>query len=63
MEADAVEAMKARGLHVVTPQPEVQAEWDRAIEKAYPDIRGYYVSAQDFDWLASVVKQIRSAQP
>ena len=63
MEADAVEAMKARGLHVVTPPPEVQAEWDRAIEKSYPDIRGYYVSAEDFDWLTSVVKQIRSAQP
>ena len=63
MEADAVEAMKARGLHVVTPPPEVQAEWDRAIEKAYSDIRGYYVSAEDFDWLTSVVKQIRSAQP
>lgn len=63
MEADAVEAMKARGLHVVTPQPEVQAEWDRGIENAYSDIRGHYVSAQDFDWLASVLKQIRSTTP
>jgi TRAP-type C4-dicarboxylate transport system substrate-binding protein len=63
MEADAVEAMKARGLHVVKPQPEVQAEWDQGIEKAYSDIRGHYVSAQDFDWLTSVVKQIRSAAP
>jgi len=63
MEADAVEAMKARGLHVVTPQPEVLAEWDQASEKAYPDFRGYYVSAQDFDWLASVLKQIRSSHP
>jgi len=63
MEADAVVAMKARGLHVITPQPEVLAEWDRAIDKAYSDIRGHYVSAQDFDWLASVVKQIRSTAP
>ncbi|HET9233369.1 MAG TPA: TRAP transporter substrate-binding protein DctP, partial [Candidatus Eisenbacteria bacterium] len=61
MEADAVEAMKARGLKVVTMSPEVQAQWDTAIEKAYPDIRGYYVTAEDFDWLASVTKQIRSA--
>ena len=63
MEADAVAAMKARGLQVVTPKPEVQAEWDSASEKAYADFRGYYVSAQDFDWLASVVKQIRASEP
>jgi TRAP-type transport system periplasmic protein len=60
MEADAVEAMKARGLQVVTPTPEVVAQWDQALEKAYPDIRGYYVSAEDFDWLTSVAKKVRS---
>jgi TRAP-type transport system periplasmic protein len=61
MEQDAVEAMKARGLEVITPPPAVVAEWDQAMEKLYPDVRGYYVSAEDFDWMIGVAKQVRTA--
>jgi TRAP-type C4-dicarboxylate transport system substrate-binding protein len=60
MEADAVVAMKARGLLVVTPEPQVVAEWDQAIEKAHADIRGSYVTAQDFDWMVGVAKKARA---
>jgi TRAP-type C4-dicarboxylate transport system substrate-binding protein len=59
MDAEAVAAMKERGLRIVAPTPEVVAEWDKAVEDAYPDFRGYYVSAEDFDWLSGIVKQIR----
>jgi TRAP-type C4-dicarboxylate transport system substrate-binding protein len=59
MDAEAVTAMKERGLKVIVPTPEVVAEWDKASENAYPDFRGYYVTEQDFDWLYGIVKQMR----
>ena len=61
MEQDAVKAMEARGLQVITPDPHVVAEWDQALEALYPEIRGYYVSAEDFDWLQDVAKKVRGA--
>jgi len=60
METDAVAAMTARGLLVVTPLPGVIAAWDKAIEDSYPDIRGSYVSAKDFDWMVEVTRTIRA---
>lgn len=60
MEQDAVNAMVNRGLKVITPEPEVVAEWDLAMEKLYPDIRGFYVSEEDFDWMHAVAKKIRN---
>lgn len=60
MEIDAMAAMTARGLLVVTPRPEVVAEWDKAIENSYPEIRGSYVSAEDFDWIVEVTRAIRA---
>ena len=59
MEASAIEAMKARGLLVVTPEPHVVAAWDEAMEQAYPDIRGSYVSEEDFDWMVDVSRKVR----
>lgn len=63
LDAEAVEAMKKRGLKVVTPTPEELVEWDTEIEKFYPDIRGLYVSEEDFDWFTSVVQQVRDGAP
>ena len=63
MDADAVEAMKKRGLKVVTPTPEQIVEWDAEIVRFYPDIRGVYVSEEDFDWFESVVQQVRDGAP
>ena len=60
MEIDAMAAMTARGLLVVTPRPEVVVEWDKAIENSYPEIRGSYVSAEDFDWIVEVTRTIRA---
>jgi TRAP-type C4-dicarboxylate transport system substrate-binding protein len=60
LDDQAVEAMKARGLKIVTPTPEQMGEWDREVEKAYPKFRGFYVSAEDFDRFGATVKQIRA---
>jgi TRAP-type C4-dicarboxylate transport system substrate-binding protein len=62
MDTDAVNAMQKRGLTVVTPTPEQQDSWDRETLAFYPEVRGFYVSEEDFDWFQSVVKQIRSAR-
>jgi TRAP-type transport system periplasmic protein len=63
MDDDAIDAMKDRGLTIVTPTPEQQAGWDRAVEDAYPQFRGFYVPAEDFDRLAAIVKKLRGDAP
>jgi TRAP-type C4-dicarboxylate transport system substrate-binding protein len=63
LDNDAIEAMEKRGLTVITPTPEQVAEWDTRVLEAYPDIRGFYVSEEDFDWFESVVKQVREEAP
>jgi TRAP-type C4-dicarboxylate transport system substrate-binding protein len=47
--AESVEAMRKRGLQVHTPTPEIETEWRREAEAAYPAIRGTIVPAAIFD--------------
>lgn len=54
---ESVEAMRKRGLTVHALAPEVEAEWRREVEAAYPKIRGAIVPADIFD---EVVKQLRA---
>jgi len=61
MDVDAVEAMEKRGLTVVTPTPAELKVWDDEVVAFYPEVRGFYVSEEDFDWFQSVVKSIRAA--
>ena len=56
----AIEAMKKRGLVVETPTPEIEAEWRRAAEQAYPQIRGSIVPADIFDEVRRLVESFRS---
>lgn len=63
MDAEAVDAMKERGLTVLEPTQAQVAGWDKAVKAAYPDIRGFYVSDEDFDWLQKIVKEIRGENP
>jgi TRAP-type C4-dicarboxylate transport system substrate-binding protein len=44
-----VEAMKKRGLTVVTPTPAQRAEWQKLTESIYPQIRGKLIPAEAFD--------------
>lgn len=46
---DAVEAMKKRGLKVITLDAATVAEWRREVEEAYPKLRGRLVAAELFD--------------
>lgn len=54
---ESVEAMRKRGLQVHTLTPDVDAEWRRAGEAAYPTVRGKVVPEDIFD---EVVKQLES---
>jgi TRAP-type C4-dicarboxylate transport system substrate-binding protein len=59
-EADeAVEAMKKRGLKVLPLTPDVEAEWVKLAESAYPRIRGRIVPAEMFDEVQRLVKEYR----
>ena len=55
--AESVEAMRKRGLKVHAVTPEVEAEWRREAEAAYPKIRGAIVPSDIFD---EVVKQLQA---
>jgi TRAP-type C4-dicarboxylate transport system substrate-binding protein len=63
MDDEAVTAMEERGLKVVEPTPAQVDQWDAAVKAAYSDIRGLYVSDEDFDWLQKIVKEIRGENP
>jgi TRAP-type C4-dicarboxylate transport system substrate-binding protein len=47
--AESVEAMRKRGLQVHAVTADVEAEWRREAEAAYPKIRGVVVPADIFD--------------
>ncbi len=53
----AIEAMEKRGLKVHEATPALEAEWQKAAEKVYPDIRGSIVPADMFD----EVRKLRDA--
>lgn len=59
--AEAVEAMKKRGLKVTVASPEVIAAWRAAAEKFYPKIRGTTVPAELFDRVVQLLAQRRAA--
>jgi TRAP-type C4-dicarboxylate transport system substrate-binding protein len=61
--AESVAAMVKRGLKVNTLTPELDAEWDRTVEKAYPKVRGIAVPADIYDEVMSQLKTFRATQP
>ena len=48
-EKESVEAMKQRGLNVVTPGPADLESWHRLLESVFPLVRGKYMPAEAFD--------------
>lgn len=58
----AVAAMKKRGLIVHPATPEMEAEWRKAAEEAYPKIRGGMVPAEMFDEVRRLLQEFRSTQ-
>lgn len=57
-----VEAMKKRGLTVHHSTPELDAEWRKAAEDAYPKIRGALVPAEMFDRVQRLLQEYRAAK-
>jgi TRAP-type C4-dicarboxylate transport system substrate-binding protein len=57
---DAVEAMKKRGLKVITLEAATAAEWQREVEEAYPKLRGRLVAADLFDEVRRLRDEFRS---
>ncbi len=56
---EAVEAMKKRGLIVHPVTPELEADWRRMAEAAYPKLRGTMVPAEMFDQVRAIVTEYR----
>ena len=59
--AEAVEAMKKRGLKVHRVTPELEAAWRQAAESVYPKIRGMMVPAEIFDEVVRLLKEYRAS--
>ena len=56
----AVKAMEKRGLKVTPVTPEIEAEWRKAAEAVYPQIRGRIVPADLFDRALELIKEFQS---
>jgi len=57
-----VEAMRKRGLQVHALTPDIEAEWRRAGEAAYPTVRGKIVPEDIFDEVAKQLAMYRAAR-
>ena len=61
--AEAVQAMEKRGLKVAKVTPELEAQWRKAAEAAYPLIRGRIVPEDIFDRAMELIKEYQATQP
>ncbi len=59
--AQAVEAMRKRGMQVHAVTPAVEAEWRAMAEHVYPTVRGGIVPAEMFDRVQQLLAKYRSA--
>jgi TRAP-type transport system periplasmic protein len=59
--ADALEAMKKRGLQVHPVSPELAAEWRKFFEAGYPKLRGTMVPADVFDEAQRILAEYRAS--
>jgi len=58
---ESIEAMRKRGLKIHTLTPELDAEWDQTVAKAYPKVRGTAVPEDIYDEVISQLKTFRAA--
>jgi TRAP-type C4-dicarboxylate transport system substrate-binding protein len=61
LDEGAVEAMRKRGLQVHSLTPQLESEWRRLAEAAYPKIRGGMVPADMFDAAEAALVEFRRA--
>jgi len=55
-----IEAMRKRGLRIQQVTPEIEAEWRKLAEQAYPMIRGPMVPADLFDQVLRILEEYRA---
>ena len=60
VDAEAVEAMKKRGLQVHSLTPDLEAEWRQLAEVVYPKLRGTMVPADAFDAVRGALAEHRA---
>ena len=60
---ESISAMVKRGLKVHTLTPEMDAEWEREVAKAYAKVRGIAVPADIYDDVTNQLQTFRAAQP
>ena len=61
--ADALEAMKRRGLQVHPVSPELASEWRKFVEAGYARVRGTMVPADVFDEAQRILAEYRATSP
>ena len=59
---ESIEALRKRGLKIHMLTPELNTEWDRTVEMAWPRIRGALVPADIFDEVMDQLKTFRASQ-
>jgi TRAP-type C4-dicarboxylate transport system substrate-binding protein len=57
---ESIEALRKRGLKIHTLTPEMDAQWDATVAKAYPKVRGTAVPADIYDEVVSQLKTFRA---
>lgn len=58
--AEAIEAMKKRGLQVHAVSPQAREEWEKLARRVYPRIRGAVVPAETFDEVMRLLAEYRA---
>jgi TRAP-type transport system periplasmic protein len=59
---ESIEALRKRGAKIHPLPPEIDAEWDKVVEQAWPKIRGTVVPADIYDEVMSWLKTFRATQ-
>ena len=59
---ESIEALRKRGTKIHPLPKDVEAEWDKIVNEAYPKIRGAVVPADIFDLVMSELKSFRATQ-
>lgn len=57
-----IKALEAQGVTVHQPTPEIEQQWQQAIRKVWPKVRGSMVPAEKFDRVVQLLAEYRSAK-
>jgi TRAP-type C4-dicarboxylate transport system substrate-binding protein len=58
-----IKALQAQGVTVHEPTPAIEQQWQDAIRKVWPSVRGGMVPAEKFDQVVQLVAEYRAHKP